>query len=77
MNEEADLLDDGAMRVDDAVVWSGIGRSMLYKLMACGEISSIKAGGRRLIPRRALRAYLETRLETQQDSALRGRVEAG
>jgi excisionase family DNA binding protein len=61
--DENDLLEEGAMRIDEAVAWSGIGRSMLYKLMAQGAIPSVHAGGRRLIPRRGLRIYLASRVD--------------
>ena len=46
-----------------AVAWSGLSRSKLYEAMSRGELSYIKHGKRRLIPRRALRNYLVDRLE--------------
>ena len=61
--EEAELVGDGAMPVLVAVAWSGLSRSKLYEAMSRGELSYIKHGKRRLIPRRALRNYLVDRLE--------------
>ena len=63
MPDESALLDEGAMRINDAVAWSGIGRSSLYKLISKGDVRSIWAGGRRLIPKAGLRAYLENGLD--------------
>jgi len=37
----------------------GIGRSLLYELLAAGEIASVSIGRRRLIPADALAAYVE------------------
>lgn len=51
---KADLLADGAMPVDEAERFSGVKRSFLYDRMAKGELAYVKAGARRLIPRRAL-----------------------
>lgn len=47
-----------ALRVSDAVAASGLSRSTLYVLMAQGELRAVKAGGRRLILRSDLEAYL-------------------
>lgn len=45
---------DGALTVEAAVQFSGIGRTTLYTLMESGELQFTKVGARRLIPRRAL-----------------------
>lgn len=60
MNTE--LLEDGALPINDAVEWSGVSRSKLYIAMTEGKLPYIKLGKRRLIPRRALRDYLARRL---------------
>ena len=57
-----ELLEDGAMTVNDAVEWSGIRRTRLYLAMADGRLPSIKEGRRRLIPRVALRKLLAENL---------------
>lgn len=57
------LLEDGAMRILDAVAWSGIGRSKLYSAMASGTLPFVQHGSRRLIPKRGLRDYLAERLD--------------
>ena len=53
-----DILEDGATSVAEAVRWSGVGRTRLYAAMADGSLVFIQKGGRRLIPRRALRQFL-------------------
>jgi excisionase family DNA binding protein len=45
--------------VPDAAHVLGIGRSLLYELLAAGEITSVSIGRRRLIPADALLAYVE------------------
>jgi excisionase family DNA binding protein len=45
-------------RVDDAVAVSGLSRATLYKLIAGGQLSSVRVAGRRLIPADALRDLL-------------------
>ncbi|MCK6549539.1 helix-turn-helix domain-containing protein [Myxococcota bacterium] len=51
-----DLLADGTLSIDDAAVFSGLGRSTLYELMDSGALAFVQIPGvrRRLIPRRAL-----------------------
>lgn len=56
--ENDDVLSEGAMQVDEAVRWSGLGRTVLYAAMAAGHVPYIKHGKRRLIPKAGLRAYL-------------------
>ena len=58
--ERHSLLANGAMGVRDAMVWTGLGRSALYDLMARGDLAYVKLGKRRLIPRNALMELLET-----------------
>ncbi len=48
-----------AFRINEAVSASGLGRSFLYEEMKSGALTSFKAGGRRLIMRADLLAYLE------------------
>ncbi|WP_298333227.1 helix-turn-helix domain-containing protein [Asticcacaulis sp.] len=48
-----------AYRIDEAVKASGLGRSFLYERMADGSLKSIKIGGRRLILRDELVAFLK------------------
>ena len=45
---------DGALSVDDAMKFTGLGRSELYKRMEAGTLVFVKIGKRRLIPKRAL-----------------------
>ncbi len=61
--EDAELLEDGAMSINAAVAWSGISRAKLYQAMAAGRLAYVKDGKRRLVPKRGLRDYLARRLE--------------
>lgn len=54
----ADLMADGSMSVRQASEFSGIPKSTLYEVMDAGRLAYAKAGRRRLIPRKALVAYL-------------------
>lgn len=57
-----DLFREGAKTVAEAVAFSGIRRTELYRLMGSGEIRFSQHGRRRLIPvaelRRVLAAWL-------------------
>jgi len=53
-----ELLADGAVSIDEAVKWSGYGRTRIYDLMGEGRLPYVRAGRRRLIPRAALRRLL-------------------
>jgi excisionase family DNA binding protein len=48
-----------AYRIDEAVKASGLGRTFLYERIASGELKSVKVGGRRLILRSDLVAFLK------------------
>jgi len=50
---ELDLL-PAAMSVESAALYSGLGRTMLYELIADGRLASIKIGKRRLVRREAI-----------------------
>lgn len=47
-----------AFPISGAVIYSGLSRSRLYSLIGSGELSSFTVGGRRMIYRAALDAYL-------------------
>lgn len=47
-----------AMSVDDAVPYSGVGKTTLYKFLAQGRLRSLKVGRKRLILREDLDALL-------------------
>jgi excisionase family DNA binding protein len=44
---------------DEVMIMLGIGKTMLYDLLASGELRSVKRGGRRFIARAHLDAFLE------------------
>lgn len=47
------------LHLEEARQASALSRSRLYKLMASGELESVKVGRRRLIPAEALADYVE------------------
>ena len=57
-SDPIELLGDGAITVTKAVQFSGLSRATLYAAMAEGDLAYLKRGRRRLIPRRALVAWL-------------------
>lgn len=50
----AEVFNDGAVTVTEAVRFSGIGRTHLYDLMTSGRLPYARVGARRLIARRGL-----------------------
>lgn len=54
---------DGLASVPQACAYLGVCRSMVYRLLQRGEIPSVKIGARRLIPWRALQAYVAERIQ--------------
>lgn len=46
-----------ALTVRDAVMYSNISRSGLYRLMKSGDLPSLRVGGRRMIQRAAIEAF--------------------
>lgn len=53
-----ELMSDGALGIEDAQRFCGLGRTVLYALMTEGKLPYTKVGARRLIPKRALVALL-------------------
>lgn len=49
-----ELLSEGALGLDEAQRFTGLGRSYLYELMVKGRLPYSKCGSRRLIPKKAL-----------------------
>ena len=62
MNEALSMVREGAMSVEEAMSFTGMGRSSLYEAMARGELPYIKIGAARRIPRRALELWLAKHL---------------
>jgi excisionase family DNA binding protein len=60
VDADAGIWTDGAISVTDAVEFSGVHRTRLYKLMTQGKIRYVKSDARRLISRRSLVQYLES-----------------
>lgn len=59
------VLEPLALTVREAVIFSRIGKTKLYELMASGQIKSVKVDGRRLVSTESLRTYF-ARLEAEQ-----------
>lgn len=57
--EPAAVWGDGAMRLIDAVKWSGLSRNELYSLMGAGALPFFCTGRHRIVPRRTLVQLLE------------------
>jgi excisionase family DNA binding protein len=47
----------------------GLGRTSVHSLLATGQLFSVKAGGRRLVPMAALCAFVERLTAVQQQKA--------
>lgn len=62
--DPADLLAGGCFSVTEAAKFAGLGRTSIYEAMDSGELPSLKRGRRRLIPKRALIAWLAEGLVT-------------
>jgi hypothetical protein len=54
----AELLADGVLRIREAAAFLGHGRSWLLDQLKAGKLESFMCGGRRVIARRVLVAYL-------------------
>ena len=54
LQEEADLVADGLMTVQEAAGFLRLSRSTVYTIMDRGELPFVKLGRSRRIPRRAL-----------------------
>ena len=53
-----ELLADGALSIAEAVRFTSVARATLYEAMGAGDLVFVKRGRRRLIPKRALVAWL-------------------
>lgn len=58
-----------AYRPDDGAEAIGVGRTTMYKLLADGEIESIKVNRNRLIPADALHRFIERKRAEQYQGA--------
>lgn len=47
------------LSVDEAARLLGIGRTVVYRLLSQGNLRSVKVGGRRLVPRSAVDAFVD------------------
>lgn len=61
-NPNMALTAEGFLTVTEAVQFSRIGRSELYELMKAGHLTFAHHGRRRVIPKRALRELMASRI---------------
>jgi excisionase family DNA binding protein len=59
--------------MDDAAERLGIGRWLLYQLIARNEVQSVRIGRRRLVPASSIDAYLDRLMDEQEGDYLSGR----
>ena len=57
-----DILTDGLERISSAATYLGVSRSYVYKLIANGDLPSVKIGHNRRVPIRAVRDLALTNL---------------
>jgi len=50
-----DILIDGLEKISSAAAYLGVSRSYIYKLIATGDLPSVKIGHNRRVPIRAVR----------------------
>lgn len=58
----AELLVDGVVDTTEAKRFLSVGTTRLYDILNSGDLISLKVGKKRMIPKRALVAFLEARL---------------
>ena len=63
----------GAISINEAASYLGLGRSSLNRLVYSNELLSIKIGGRRLIPTTELKNYLNKAINEAKEIAEKGR----
>lgn len=57
-----EILIDGLEKVSSAASYLGVSRSLIYKLIANGDLPSVKIGHSRRVPIRAVRELAQTNL---------------
>jgi excisionase family DNA binding protein len=62
MEDKEKLVDLGLMKVKDAAGFLGLSRSSIYAKMDTGELSFVKIGRARRVPRRAVVEFAARRL---------------
>src|SRR5690606_24404940 len=58
VDRRLELVREGCMTIQEAALFSGVGRSFLYEAMKRGELPYVKIGSARRIPKRALEEWL-------------------
>lgn len=71
-----ELVDEGAVGIEEAKRFTGLGRTVLYRLMGDGRLPFTKVGARRLIPRRSLKQILVDGIPDEIRAGLRLRPSA-
>ena len=63
--QSGSVAEEGSMSVDDAVKFTHLSRTEIYRAMKSGQVVFTKIGKRRLIMRRSLVAFLERGIPQQ------------
>lgn len=61
-NNSLKLVESGLARIDEGCRFLGISRAKLYEIMERGELSYVKIGRSRRLPRQALKEFAAQRL---------------
>ena len=61
-------VDKKLLNINEAAATLGLGRSLVYTLVATGELASIKVGRARRIPIHAIDDFIARRLEQEMSS---------
>ena len=70
MRKALSMVREGAMTIEEAIRFTGVGRPFLYEAMSRGELPYIKMGAARRIPRRALELWLAKHLMIGDEQVL-------
>lgn len=55
-----DVVEPGLLSVPAAAVWLSVSEASVWRMLDAGTLASVKVGRRRLIPRQALVAYVDS-----------------
>jgi hypothetical protein len=66
VQHEPTLIDQGMLKMEEAIAFSRLSRSELYVLIAKGVLPTVQVNKRRLIPKLALIQFLNSKLTTRE-----------
>lgn len=68
-NDDEHLVPTLLLRVEEAALRLGIGRTSMYRLVMTGEVESVQIGGLRRIPAPCLEEYVDRLRRREPDPA--------